>query len=157
MTLRLHPDVRVDVVHLIRDPRAVVNSERRSRARPGVDPALLPPVRPALKSALYWSAANIAIRRYARSAASYRVVCYEDFTATPDACLSLLSTGLGLARPRLIEQDTGASGHLAVGNPSRFRTSAQAITEDRSWQTQLPWADRALVTALSRPVHFWLT
>lgn len=158
LTLGLDPGIKVDVVHLIRDPRAVVNSERRTATRTDVDPALLPPVRSALKSALLWSAANLAVRLHGSAAASYRVLRYEDFAAAPDANLSALCIQLGLARPvRSIGQGTGGLGHLAVGNPSRFHGSAQPITEDRAWEGQLPWAERALVTAVSRPVHSLLT
>lgn len=158
LALQLHGDIEVDVVHLIRDPRAVVNAERRRDVQPDVDPALVPPVRAAPKSAAYWSAANLAVRSFGRQARSYQVLRYEDFAATPDACLARLSSDLGLgALAESIESGGRRAGHLAVGNPSRFVRASQVIREDRSWQGELPWRDLAVVAVLSRPVYALLT
>ncbi len=158
LTLRLRPDIEVDVVHLVRDPRAVVNSERKRWPQPAVAAALLPPIRSTTRSALYWSAANLAVQHYATAASSYRVLRYEDFTASPDACLSRLCSDLRLPEPlQSVERGTRSAGHLAVGNPSRFRAASDRISMDQRWEAELPWTDRVVVAAVSLPVHSWLT
>jgi len=149
LTTRLSPAVTVDLVHILRDPRAVANSERKSQLalRRGSElPA--PPKRSAAKSAIYWSGFNLTLRWYARYARSYAILDYEDLVNRPRECLTALADHLGLPDSDASLRDGIVHpGHLAVGNPSRFSSPSDGYRgADLSWRTELPLHERVIVT-----------
>lgn len=137
------------VTHIVRDPRAVANSERKTRLATDVD--WTPPGRSSLKSVAYWSGANLTVRHFGRLADDYLLVSYAALTQRPEGVLACIAAFLDL------ERDTQAgllsTGHIAVGNPARFGGSNRGIIADETWRSDMPMLDRALVSALSGPVR----
>lgn len=148
LTLRLIPGARVDVLHIVRDARAVANSERKTRVRRQDEEDVLPPGRSAAESVVLWSGFNVAVWFFARHADSYRALRYEELTQAVEPSLSTLARALGLTR-------TGGQvldrGHIAVGNPARLEGPGRAVRTDDSWRSDLPVGKRVLVTLASAP------
>lgn len=145
---RLMPDTTVDVVHIVRDPRAVANSERKTRIRSGPDADLLPPGRSAAQSVVYWSGFNAAVKAYSGRADTYLTVDYSALTSNTESELDRIAAGLGVGRTsgKLLE-----GGHIAVGNPARFQGNGRAVRADDSWKRELPQRDRILVSSIGLP------
>ncbi|WSG19297.1 sulfotransferase [Nonomuraea sp. NBC_01738] len=143
----------VHVIQVVRDPRAVAHSWRRSVARPE-DGA--PMTRwGSLKTALHWNAQNLALDTLAGRGAHVLRVRYEDLLADPRATLTRLAARLGLdtAFPFL----TGATArlgpaHTASGNPMRFTVGAVELARDDAWRSGLPRRHQRLVATLTRPL-----
>lgn len=152
LTLLLIPGARVDVVQIVRDPRAVANSELISRRKLAAGEASQVPGRSIMRSAAYWSLGNLAIRRFGPYADSFTSLRYENLASQPAKELGSLASWLGLAplpdgRPRL------PLGHLGVGNPSRFDDPSRAIRPDTAWRSQLSMPQRAAVAGVSLPTR----
>lgn len=152
LTLMLVPDVRVDVIQIIRDPRAVVNSEGRSlQSKLGTGRGS-PPGRSTLRSSFYWSTGNLAVQMFGRHADSFVQLRYEALTADPAGQLRLLASGLQVPEPPGGLELGGE--HLAVGNPSRFETRRE-VKPDIVWRTELSAPRRLLVSVATAPAR-WL-
>lgn len=150
LTLTLLNDVRVDVVHIVRDPRAVATSERRSLRTSLAAPGS-PPGRSLLRSSVYWSLGNLAVRWAGSAAASCSVVRYEELAADPDATLRRVHRRIGVDPcHRAASLDPG---HLAVGNPSRHAKPATEVRPDLAWTKELSRVERALVMTVTLPAR----
>ncbi|MGH3344190.1 MAG: sulfotransferase [Carbonactinosporaceae bacterium] len=157
----LAPDADVRVVHIVRDPRAVANSERKSRkaGQEGAPQAHGSPWREeitcgnaALASAAYWGGMNLAVARYACHVSAYRRVRYEDLADRPHDVLRSLGrfTGLDGRIPGAAGEPIALDpGHVAVGNPCRFDGPTRSIRVDLSWREELPARDRLAVNAVT--------
>lgn len=155
--LGLVPGVEARVVHVVRDPRAVAHSWRRTRTwTPGGEPMHR---FPAWYSALSWSGRNLISdlvrRRCGRRGLRVR---YEDFVERPTESLARLQrlTGYGSTS----DIPVSASGvmrlgdaHTLWGNAVRFESGAVEITADEAWRRDMNVWDRRVVTLLTRP---WL-
>ena len=142
-------EAKTRVAHIVRDPRAVANSERKTRLATDVD--WTPPGRSPLKSVAYWSGANLTVRHFARLADDYLLVNYAALTKRPEGVLTCIAEFLDLerdARAPLL-----SPGHIAVGNPARFGGSDRGIVADEAWRSEMPMLDRALISVLSGPVR----
>lgn len=150
---RLMPATSVDLVHIIRDPRAVANSERKTQVRSGPDADLLPPGRSAVRSVFYWSAFNLAVRAYSSYADSYTTVDYSRLTSRTEAELDRLAGLLGVNRkPNALLN----GGHVAVGNPARFDGSTRTVSADDSWKRELRRREKLWVSSASLPTRMLL-
>lgn len=152
---RLMPDVSTKVIHIVRDPRAVANSERKTRVREGQGSELIPPGKNALQSVLYWSGSNLSVKRYAQRMDGYLLVRFEDLTSSLDAEMEKVGQFLDAGRPpdgwSLRGQD-----HIAVGNPARFDGPGREIRADETWRRELPLGEKLLVSTLSLPTRMLL-
>ncbi len=154
LTETLLTNTHVDVVHIVRDPRAVASAELGSLQRGQDGHARLPPGRSLVKSTVYWSLGNLAVRGFAGRADSRTMLRYEDLAQAPALELQSLANRLGLApSPVKLRLD---SGHLAVGNPSRFDGAERPIRLDNAWQRSLTKRQRAVITGLSAPARLLL-
>ncbi|MER6576278.1 sulfotransferase [Nonomuraea sp. NPDC001023] len=146
-------DVRV--VHVVRDPRAVAHSWRRTVERPE-DGRPMTRWGP-LRTSLHWTAQNAGLELLARQGALVTRVRYEDLVARPEPTLTSLAGFLGLDVPGLpfLEGTTARLGpaHTASGNPMRFQVGGIRLRCDDSWRSGLPVRDRRLVTALTWPLR----
>ncbi|MBV9100437.1 MAG: sulfotransferase [Candidatus Dormibacteraeota bacterium] len=145
--------VRLKVLHLVRDPRAVVFSDLRDGRTP---PQAGHRVRADAYRALKWTAWNLFIECFVRPRAhAYARMRYEDFAADPDA---QLRTAL-----RRLDADDGGDeaqgrrvdlrvNHTVFGNGMRFRRGDTVIAVDRAWEERMRMSDRAVVTALTWPL-----
>jgi hypothetical protein len=155
--LRLVPGVQPFFVHIVRDPRGVVFSQRHPKPNPDAcTPGAMEALHPA-RSCLYWSTDNIATEALCRSepAASMRLR-YEDFMLDPVAAVNGIAELVGEAdvNPPFVgarRVDLGVN-HTVSGNPSRFRSGVVELKHDERWVTQLSAADRRLTTGLLWPL-----
>lgn len=150
---RLLPGVRVDLLHIVRDPRAVANSERKTRIRSGPSADLLPPGRSVLQSVLFWSGFNLTVRMFARSVDSYYRLDYASLTRSPDTQLDEIARHLGLQRTAGLTLD---AGHIAVGNPARLGGPGRSVVPDDSWKVELPRRTSWFVAIASFPARMAL-
>jgi len=151
--------VDIRVVHLVRDPRAVMHSWLRP---PVEDPEgrVLMPRFGAVKSALLWLAMNAAVEWTARRMHfPYVRVRYEDLVRDPAGVVTDVRSGiarqdLGVMRAapngeKAVDLD---SGHIISGNPMRFRHGRVAIVEDDAWKAG-PWGRRAIAAVITLPLR----
>lgn len=150
LLVRLLPGAQVDVVHIVRDARAVANSERKTRVRLGPGAELLPPGHSAVQSVLFWSGFNVTVRAFAGKVDSYYEVDYESLTTRADEELGKIAAHLGMARTPGVMLE---SGHIAVGNPARLAGPGRSVVTDESWKTELAPATKLWVTVASLPAR----
>lgn len=152
------PAVRAFPLLLVRDPRAVAWSWRRTKAHHDLDRPRDMDRYPATHSALSWTVRNLVAGLSARrSGRPHTVVRYEDFTADPKATLDRVAAFVGRA------PDVGAvidgrtlrltASHTVAGNPTRFADGELTIRPDEEWVDGLPPRDRRLVSALTWPLR----
>ena len=137
-----------NVVHLVRDPRAVAYSWRRGPVDQNASYGLT-------QTALSWLVSNLAVERLAAQATdqhSYALLRYEDFVREPYHELRRLTDTQGLDAADLPLNGrcvTLAANHTIGGNPSRFRRGPVDLVLDEEWRTRTNSFDRLLVTAIT--------
>ncbi len=154
------PGIDLRILNVVRDPRAVAWSWNRRVARPHATAGSEEMWRiPARRAGAQWTALQLEVEAIARRGRvpSARLR-YEDFVADPIDSLVAAIRPLGLPLgpgdlPRIVDGtvELGPS-HGLSGNPARFRSGAVALRRDDGWITQMPAADRAVVTALTLPL-----
>jgi hypothetical protein len=152
------PGLRVHIIHLTRDSRAVAYSWQRKKERPEIHwKREAMPQYGALKSAVWWNGANVTAELLARKAATFVQFRYEDFLQAPQATLSDFMSKAGL--PPLAD-GVLANGqinvdvqHTVAGNPGRFRTGPVVLKPDNEWLGSFRGSSRAMVDVLTFP---WL-
>lgn len=154
MLLRATGQVRLFVVHMVRDPRAVAHSWRRWKPLHEPGPAAYMERRSLARSCAVWNATNALAELLLRDAEGFVRARYEDLVADPRATVSqvLASLGLDATVPDL---DPGAQlrpGHAAAGNPSRHDRGALHLRLDDAWRTEMSRRDVTAVTALTSPL-----
>ncbi|MEV0584212.1 sulfotransferase [Nonomuraea sp. NPDC050310] len=146
--------VDVRVVHVVRDPRAVAHSWRRRVERPEDG-------RPmtrwgAVRTAMHWTAQNLALDLFTRQGGQVTRVRYEDLLAEPQLTLTRLAGTLGLpsAQPPFLSGSTAylRPAHTVSGNPMRFAVGAVELSRDDAWHDGLPRPQQTLVTGLTWPL-----
>lgn len=155
--LRLLPGFELFFVHLVRDPRAVAYSRRKTKINPDRDvPAEMGGKNPA-GSAFQWAVGNLgadAVRRRHGGDRSM-LVRYEDFVSRPRRIVEEITEMVGVT-PALTPFVTDTSVRLGVhhtvsGNPIRFNTGIVDLRQDNRWVEGLSPLDRAVTTALTLP------
>jgi hypothetical protein len=138
------------VVHMVRDPRAVVHSFARSVPTPQPHRELLPRGG-TIATAARWDARNACAEwMFRRLGDRYARVSYEELVANPARVLEPLVRGLGLSGQ--VSTDALASpNHTFSGNPRRFGAD-QHIELDDEWRRAMPRHSSALVSAATWPV-----
>ncbi|MEV4839448.1 sulfotransferase [Nonomuraea sp. NPDC049486] len=143
------------IVQVVREPRAVAHSWGRTVERPenGRPMTRWGPVR----TAVHWTAQNLALELLARRGARVTRVRYEDLVAAPGDTLGALAGELGLPPSRLPFLH-GATAHLttahtASGNPMRFGAGPIELSRDDTWRHGLPRRRQSLVAALTWPLR----
>lgn len=141
----------IHVVHVVRDPRGVAHSWRRTVRRPenGRPMTRWGPAR----TALHWTAQNLALDLLARRGGDVTRVRYEDLVTAPHATLTSLAERLAL--PADLPFVTGSTvrlgtAHTASGNPMRFTVGPVDLALDDSWRSG---PRRGLVAALTWPLR----
>jgi len=133
----------VTILHLVRDPRAVVWSHGRKRHVPdGVVAGSMPP----------HSAPYVAVRWTARNAfTDFAVkpdvrIRYEDLVTEPDRAVARLFDTMGIT-PR----DGAGTTHAIAGNLNRFDPAPLRLRLDDEWIDRLPREQRLITTAIALP------
>jgi hypothetical protein len=160
--LRLAPSLEVYVLHLVRDPRAVVFSwQRRKELFPTTSsgtPKVYMEQHRVLKSTAYWVGFNLGIEAMRRELGPdrYLRIAYEDFVREPMAHLKRIMTFLDVNVDSFPFVRDGemvlAPNHSVSGNPSRFSTGVVRFRPDDEWQRRMQLGHRRLVTLLSWPL-----
>lgn len=150
------PRIKVHLLHLVRDPRAVVYSSLREL---GGTKSMSSRTRSTLYWAAKWTAWNLWLEMFVRPhAAAYTRVAYEDFTDAPyqHLCRMVASHGQDATHlpvtghgSRIARLDTN---HTLYGNGNRFQVGPVPIQADEEWRREMPPRDRALVTAVTWPL-----
>ena len=164
LLLRGAPGIKLHVVHLVRDPRAVAWSWQRKRVRPEVvEREAYQPVYSALHTSLEWDLRNALVHVLGRGAAGYARVTYEALVDDPAGALARIEravTGTGDGGADAAAALAAATGgvelvnHTVAGNPMRFE-GAFAVKPDEEWKHALGRRDRRLVAALTWPLLRW--
>ena len=154
LLLRGVPGVRLHVVHLVRDSRAVAWSGQRKRRRPEiVDGDAYQATYTSLQSSYEWTVRNALAEMLGRGAADYARLTYEAFVSRPEATVRDIRRRIdaGIATTASSPMNDRPN-HTVGGNPMRFSTSGMTIRPDLEWHEAFRGADRSLVTALTSPL-----
>ncbi|MGH3414136.1 MAG: sulfotransferase [Marmoricola sp.] len=150
------PGLRVSVVHLIRDPRAVAFSHgRRVLMRDFGDGRLMPRERTWVGARRWLKSQTLSGVVLPRRVPDYRMVQYGEFASNPRAAIARLSTLAGdeLPLPFLDERTAMLeTTHSVSGNPKRFDTGPVRVGVDDEWRTRMPARDKLVVTAVTWPL-----
>jgi len=161
------PEIRLHLVHLVRDSRGVAHSWMRHKLiRPGADPSLdesymnrIGPVR----SAWAWGYRNLAIellgsrwawwRQGADLACSYTLLRYEDLVRHPAHSLEKALSALGqenadlsFIQGKIVKL---SATHTVFGNPMRFQHGPLELMLDEDWRRAMQPGHRRIVTAIT--------
>jgi hypothetical protein len=147
------PTIRACFVHIVRDPRGAVYSHLRAEP-PGGNR-----IGAVAYLSLSWAVTNVAsaLVRLVRGRGGRSVmVRYEDLVRRPDSELSRIVVCAGrppfaVALRRDGEDVWVEPCHTADGNPARMRHGRLALSEDRSWESGLTLAERAVIFAITWP------
>ncbi len=156
------PNVKLHVIHLVRDSRAVAYSWTRKKQRPEVhwETAYMPRY-PAVRTAAAWYLHNRLAHALKHRAANYRLLRYEAFVENPGDVLQEVLEEFGFqSDPRRLELErlqadrttSPVRRHSVSGNPDRFRQSSTPIQLDAVWRRDLPLAARCSVFLLTWPL-----
>jgi hypothetical protein len=148
------PEIELNLIHLVRDPRAVAWSLQKVREK---NPAyrLGPRAKPRSVSwtILYWCLVNIASEQVSRRVRrQHRLfVRYEDMMARPEETVERIGPIVGLDMGELAAALTAgqpmAVNHTIAGNRLRLAGSIKLRADDE-WVAKLPGRDRRAVEIL---------
>lgn len=154
LLLRDVAGIELFMVHLVRDPRGVVNSWARRTARPEVPGTEMHRVS-STRATFRWIGRNLQGELAARTVPSVRIR-YEDLVTDPDATLGSLAARLGLDPPPMVGPSRCVElleDHTVAGNPMRFQTGAIELKPDQRWQRELRPVRRRIVTITTWPLR----
>ena len=145
------PEVRMRIVHLIRDPRAVAFSWLRPRRDP-TDVGLMTNRYSATQSALIWDAWNVSVPLVAKaSGVPYARLRYEDLVENAHEMVEGLiddaRAALGLSEST--QPVVPDAYHSISGNPMRFHPWPIEVRLDNEWRRSLPPKLRRTVSVLT--------
>lgn len=148
--------VDLRLVHLVRDPRAVVASTIRSRGVRRGNVEWLPPGGSVVTGVVRWLWANATMAACSRSIESQMRLDYESLMRDPETASRNVCrfAGIGFAAESVRDRrlTLSSTSHAAVGNPGRGGQT-QALREDQRWRTELSPASLRVVTVSTWPLH----
>ena len=155
--LGLVPSVDVRLVHLVRDPRAVVHSwQRRKALSDRADGAM--PRRNALTSMISWTVRNLVAERVGARWPTDRWlrVRYEDVVTEPAEWFGRMVTLAGHPGAALPLEGARTvvlgENHTVGGNEGRMRTGPVELRPDDEWMAAQTRGDRSVATLLALPL-----
>ncbi len=148
--LRATRRIELQVLHLVRDSRAVAYSWTRVKRRPEVhwEEQVMRVRRPTL-AARRWMQHNLAVELFDRVGPRVTRLRYEDFAEHPELATEGLISQLGLERRPV---PASVAGHSFSGNPMRFDRSPLRVRPDTAWTTRLDPRERRKVSLISFPL-----
>ena len=154
--LGLIPGFDVYLLHVVRDPRAVTNSWKRTKAWTDRDLGeTMPTYGVPYSMASYWVRNVVAEYLASRPDARSMRLRYEDFSAAPGHQLESIFRFLGEKLPADLLSDDAVvelvATHSAGGNPNRLDAGRVKIRPDDRWRSELSLFDKSLATALGLP------
>lgn len=151
------PDVDHYVLHIVRDPRAVVHSWRRAKTFTTGGQTRTMGTRSLGSTVRRWWSSGLwteGLRRHVPGS-HWMHMRYEDFAAEPRRAVEELMSFMGESGPTPFVDDHTVRlrpNHIVAGNPSRFTTGAVTIRADEEWRRQMSRRDRLLVSGLTMPL-----
>ncbi len=147
------------VIHLVRDPRGSTLSWRRGATGPD-SPAPSHHMRrvAAHRVAGMWVVSHLTTELLRLKGHPVLRVRYEEFVRDPVAWTDRILAFAGVeARPAGLTNSSfeAAAQHLVSGNPIRSVTGTIAIRPDNAWRRELPFKQKAIVTAMTWPMLLW--
>lgn len=151
------PGVDLYVLHLLRDPRAVVHSWRRAKTYTVAGRTATMGTRGLPATVRRWTTNALTAEALRRRIPDSRwlTLRYEDFATHPrravDAIMELLQEP---GRAPFIDDHTVTLGanHIVMGNPSRFTSGPVPIRSDQEWRRAMTGPERLLVAAMTAPL-----
>jgi hypothetical protein len=139
------------VLHVVRDPRGFVNSERRNvEGVSGVRLAAL-----AARKSGAWVVQHALVERATRLLPSGKAlrVPYEQLATDPSATLARVWEAVGCTPcPEVVDTFRDRASHAVGGNPMRHR--GEPIALDEAWRRELPAGPQRIATALTAPTRW---
>ncbi len=148
------PGIRLYVIHLLRDVRAVAYSWKRKKAIPVRKGTVRYMDRYSLPYTLWLWASWNALSMYLRRCADvYIPVSYEQLALEPRRVLSKILRQMGKPNKLdfFVDENHAWLGvaHTVGGNPMRFHQGILAIHPDDEWQEKMPRWQRTLLGSIS--------
>lgn len=154
--LLMGADVDLRCVQVVRDPRGVAWSMRKTVQRPEASGGDLMHRTGVATSSLWWSAFDVVIALLrARRGTPFTTVRYEDFVADPRRVVGEVLDFAGLPRASgdlaHVQDDRIRldANHQVAGNPLRFRVGEVQVRADDEWRNRLTTSEKAIVSALT--------
>jgi hypothetical protein len=147
-------DIETDVIHIVRDSRAVAYSWQRRRRRPEVvdRTEYMPLIRPG-GTALGWTIRNVSTEALRGFSQRYARVQYESLVTDPAAVLRQILLDAPCAAPtRDNPSKSAVRYHTVSGNPMRLEQGPLTVTADLEWKAAMNARDWMTVTALTSPL-----
>jgi hypothetical protein len=151
------PGVDQYVLHVVRDPRAVVHSWRRPKAFTAAGTTRTMGTRRLPSTVRRWIENCLSTEMLRRRVPAKRWlrIRYEDFARNPRAVVDQILSLLGEPGPAPFESDDTVrlgGNHIVAGNPSRFTTGSVTIRTDEEWKTRMPRGDQLLIELATKPL-----
>lgn len=153
-----YSNLRIKLIHVVRDSRAVTFSRQKRKIRKEiVDRVEYMPTVSTLRSALKWMVNNISTELVARRH-DYVRITYEGLAANPTETLGYLASYMGRTTGEFLKILSGTSDvlmsahHTISGNPSRFDRGMVEIRCDDRWRKEMKSWKKLLVTFVTWPL-----
>ena len=145
------------VLHIVRDPRAVVHSWRRAKSFTTQGTTRTMGTRSLPSTVRRWISNAISAEALRRRipAPRWLHIRYEDFAAEPRAVVQSILSFLGENAETPFTDDHTVllhPNHIVAGNPSRFTTGSVTIRADEEWRRSMARRDQRLVELLTMPL-----
>lgn len=151
------PGIDLYVLHLVRDPRAVVHSWRRAKEYTAAGQTGTIGTRGLAATVRRWTSNGLwaeALRRQ-MPPSRWLFLRYEDFVARPRPAVERILAHVHEAGPAPFTDDHTVAlhpNHIVAGNPNRFTTGSVAIRADDEWRRSMPRRDQRLVGVMTLPL-----
>ena len=151
------PHIEHYVLHVVRDPRAVAHSWRRSKTFSVAGEARTMGTRRLPATVRRWWASGLGAELLRREVPSSRWLRmrYEDFCVSPREHVDNILSLLGEPGPSPFEAADRVvlhHNHIVAGNPSRFTVGAVKIELDDAWRSEMRTRDQHLVELATAPL-----
>lgn len=145
------------VLHMVRDPRAVVHSWRRAKTFMAGGRSRTMGTRSMLSTVRRWTGNSLAAEALRRRTPRTRWcrIRYEEFAADPRGAVTGILAFLDEhGEAPFVDASTVllAPNHIVAGNPSRFTTGRVGIRVDEGWRHAMPRRDQWLTALLTLPL-----
>lgn len=144
----------LDVVQVVRDPRAVAAAEARTAKFAPGNSLFVPPGASAMVSLFRWYWANLSVLAAPKLFGVRHVtMTYEGLARDPAGTTKWLCDDLGIPYDTSSPSVEGVGGdtHIAVGNPARLASGDRPVRLDDRWRHELSGPKRMLVQVCAAP------
>lgn len=151
------PSVKVHVLHLVRDARAVAFSWQRKKRRAEITgkKVYMPQIEPS-KTARKWMSRNILVHSFQSKRVAYHRIRYEDMVQAPQECLRDVIRFIGLDKeaPEFGPRNDIELGpnYMISGNPTRFQKGVIQVIPDESWERRMSPLHKRSVEMITLPL-----